>query len=116
MKGPYNLKEVLTKLERLQKNRSYSQSEAADAMGVDRQTVRRMVTLYRPDINHALETAGKPQRIREMRSKVVSDGFKVEGCEYGPLKIIRWPVLPRVKEWIKERPKIRDWLMDHPRV
>jgi len=115
MKGPYNLQEVLTKLEKLEKNHSYSQSEAADAMEIDRQTVWRIVTVYRESINSALETAGKPQRIREMRSKVVS-GLKIEGCEYGPLNIIRWPVLPRVKEWIKDRPKIKDWLMDHPRV
>lgn len=113
MRGPYNQKEILIKIQKLEKNRSYSQREAAETMEIDRQTMWRMLTLYKDNLNYALEAAGAPHRIREIKSKVVK-GVKVEGCEFGPLGVVRWPVRPRVVEWIKERPKIMDWLMDHP--
>ena len=128
MKGPYKIRErarvLVEAVEtgKLKKNVSYPLSEdIAEILNVSLNTLYRMTGHMPPDYSSEVNEELWKQRPWTIRGTTVTKkvkALKLEGCQLGPLGLVRWPVLPRLLEWAAERPKrpFRAWLQSHPRI
>jgi len=67
------------------------------------------------EVNQALIRSGSPIRIKETKTPPPGKIYvRVSGCVYGPLGVVRRPVLPRFLQWFADRPKIVDWWLSRP--
>jgi len=70
------------------------------------------------EVNQALLSFGSPLRVKRSNTPPPDKIYiKIEGCAYGPLGLIRWPIRPRFRQWLTmERPKLLEWWLQRPSV
>lgn len=72
------------------------------------------------EINLELREQGSPLELRKVITQTKEVGGILYGCEYGPLKIVRWPIIPRQAAWRRTRPTpildLIEWRINRPRI
>lgn len=106
-------------VQKLEKNKNYTLDEIRKILQIPRNTIERYFNDW--EVEKQLRNQKPAWRLRgDIEITKTVKGVRLEGCEYGPLGIIRRPIIPRWHNWIKNRPRTLrqriQHLRDHPRL
>lgn len=69
------------------------------------------------EVNETLIGLGSPIRLRPTKTPPPGKIYvMIYGCALGPFGVFRRPVLPRILQWVSDRPKFIDWWLSRPSI
>lgn len=101
---------------RLKKNKDYTISEFSGIVGIPKNSLYRWSSFGNDDFNHILRKKTGGWELRQITVQKPQPGVRLEGCCYGPFRLVRFPVIPRFYEWLYSRPRLIYWWLSRPSI
>lgn len=96
----------------------YSVNTIHEVTGTHARTIEDHLRHGAAEVNREIKKLGSPLELKATTTEKM--GAVIYGCEYGPLGIVRWPILPRQVVWRRTRPTPfldrLEWRLNRPRI